>query len=211
VREIPADAVATRTSSSLDSLPPGAVFGTGSLRRRAQLAALRPDLDVRGSRGNVDTRLAKLDGGQYDAIVLAAAGLKRLGLENRIAELLAPPRMLPAPGQGALGIECRVDDNRVLDLLVKLNDPLTWAAVDAERAMLADLHGGCSAPVAAWGRVEGHRLLLDGLVADLEGRQVLRCHVSGSVDASSALGESAAEELISQGAEQIIQAAREAQ
>lgn len=205
-----ADALVARGGHSLDSLPQGAVVGTGSLRRRAQLMALRPDLVVRGIRGNVDTRLAKLDDGQYDAICLAAAGLNRLGLGGRIDDVLAPPRMLPAPGQGALGIECRATDHATISLLNELNDAPTRQAVEAERGMLAALHGGCSAPIAAWGRIEHGRLLLDGLVADLDGLKVLRASASGPIDAASEIASRAAEDLLKQGARQIIQAARDA-
>ena len=189
-------------------MPSGAVVGTGSLRRRAQLKAVRPDLEVAGIRGNVDTRLRKLDKGQYDAIVLAAAGLTRLGWEERITQRLAPPLMLPAPGQGALGIECREDDQRVRAVLSALDHPATRQATTAERAVLAALHGGCSAPIAAWGRVEGDRLLLDGLVADLEGATTIRAHGAGPVGDALAIASQVAEDLRQQDAEAIIRAAR---
>ncbi|MBX3424992.1 MAG: hydroxymethylbilane synthase [Pirellulales bacterium] len=215
-REEPVDAL---VGSPLVELPPGARVGTGSQRRQAQLRTLRPELQLAGIRGNVDTRLAKLDAGEYDAIVLAAAGLRRLGWGERIAELLAPPRMLPAPGQGALGIECREDDAAGRAALAPLDDLPTRLGVTAERAFLAALHGGCSAPVAAWGRVEGDLLRLDGLAADLNGVVVLR----GSHDreltpgvapaealaAAEQLGAELAEELIAQGAAEIIAAARQ--
>ncbi len=207
-RENPADALVTR-SASLADLPPAARIGTGSLRRRAQLLALRPDLNVLAIRGNVDTRLRKLDSGEYDAILLAAAGLSRLGWAERITELLEPPRMLPAPGQGALGIECRADDGEALSVLAPLDDQATRSSVVAERAVLAALHGGCSAPIAAWGRVEGGRLLLDGLVAELDGRSVLRAHASAPAEGSpQALGAIVAEDLLRQGAAELVAAAR---
>jgi hydroxymethylbilane synthase len=214
-REDPADALVTNISNSLEKLPRGARVGTGSLRRRAQLLHLRPDLEVHGIRGNVDTRLRKLDDGEYDAIVLAAAGLRRLGWNDRIAALLAPPQMLPAPGQGSLGIECREDDEETLSLLRdNLNDGSTRLGVLAERTILAALHGGCSAPIAAWGRVERGLLIVDGLVADIDGRTVLRSSESAEVRSSMAvaeeLGSRVADTLLQQGAAKLIEAARSA-
>jgi len=198
-------------------LPAGARVGTGSLRRRAQLLHLRPDVQVLGIRGNVDTRLRKLDAGEYDAIVLAVAGLSRLGLTGRIAERLEPPRMLPAPGQGALAIECRADDAEALSAVGQLDDADCRLATTAERVILAALHGGCSAPVAAWGRVEGDCLLVDALVADANGREVLRASGSGSIEkaehagiaVAERLGRVIADELLAQGAARLIDEARE--
>lgn len=207
-REHVADALVTNSASSLASLPPGASVGTGSLRRRAQLAHLRPDLAVVDIRGNVDTRLHKLDAGEYDAVVLAAAGLKRLGLDQRIVELLEPPRMLPAPGQGALGIECREDAKPIRDVLAQLNDDDSFHAVEAERAMLAKLHGGCLAPVGAWGRMEGGELVLDGLVANLAGTEVCRATSCGEPTNATAIGHDVADQLISMGVAEIIAEAR---
>lgn len=208
-RESPADAFVSNTAQSLVDLPPDARVGTGSLRRQAQLRHLRPDLQVVGIRGNVDTRLRKLDEGQYDAIILAAAGLRRLGWENRIQELLEPPRMMPAPGQGALGLECRADDSAIRQLLDMLDDLPSCQAVTAERSMLALLHAGCSAPVGAWGRIEGTELVLDGLVANLDGTQVLRASARGVTASGNALGRTVAEQLLAQGAAAIIEAARD--
>jgi len=190
-------------------LQPGARIGTGSLRRQSQLKHLRPDLEVVGIRGNVDTRLRKLDDREYDAILLAAAGLRRLGWEDRITELLEPPQMLPAVGQGALGIECREDDTPVRDLLNQLDHHASHQATTAERVMLALLHGGCSAPVGGWGRVEAGKLILDGLVANLAGTQVLKATVSGEIAAAEQIGQQVAEQLLAQGAAEIIAAARE--
>jgi hydroxymethylbilane synthase len=215
-REDPADALVTNVAESLEALPPGARVGTGSLRRRAQLLHLRPDLQISGIRGNVDTRLRKLDGGEYDAIVLAAAGLRRLGWGNRITSRLEPPQMLPAPGQGSLAIECREGDSEILALVGQLDDRATRLGVTAERIVLADLHGGCSAPIAAWGRVAGGRLQVDGLVADIEGRNVLRAsaaaEVAGAAKYSAALAEQlghrVATELLQQGAAELIETAR---
>jgi hydroxymethylbilane synthase len=219
-REHPADALVTNLADSLDGLPKGARVGTGSLRRRAQLLHLRPDLEIVGIRGNVDTRLRKLDEGEYDAIVLAAAGLTRLGWASRIAALLEPPPMLPAPGQGSLAVECRADDVAAIELAGQLNDGATRLSVTAERAALAALHGGCSAPIAAWGRVVGQQLLIDGLVANVDGQQVLRASATADLPAgltdsaaiaiAEQLGRRVADDLLAQGAEALIDTARQA-
>jgi hydroxymethylbilane synthase len=210
-RENPADALIAARGASLAALPAGSRVGTGSQRRVAQLLAMRPDLAVASIRGNVDTRLRKLDEGEYDAIVLAAAGLTRLGWASRITELLAPPAMLPAPGQGALAIECRGDDRVSLAAVATLDHAATRLAVTAERAVLAALHGGCSVPVAAWGRVEQNQLHVDALVAALDGKQVLRASGSTTlaVTDAEALGRRLADELLSHGAAEVIAAARE--
>jgi hydroxymethylbilane synthase len=217
-REDPADALVTNKAETLADLPRGALVGTGSLRRRAQLLHLRPDLQVVGIRGNVDTRLRKLDEGEYDAIVLAAAGLERLGWGDRIKERLSPPRMLPAPGQGALGIECREDDHDVFGFVNRhLNHHPTRIAVNAERAVLAALHGGCSAPIATWGRVDGNRVSIDALVADIDGRVVVRAARSAETIGTpehtvrvqvESLAREVADDLISQGAEALVEGAR---
>jgi hydroxymethylbilane synthase len=203
-RENPADALIGAIGALLETLPPGSRVGTGSQRRRAQLLALRPDLVMLDIRGNVDTRLRKLDEGQYDAIVLAAAGLTRLGWADRITEMLAPPRVLPAPGQGSLAIECRANDAVTLASLTPLDDSQTRAAVVAERTLLAVLEGGCSAPVAAWGRAANGELRLDGLVASLDGRQVLRAAGASKPGEAIALGTQVADELLQQGAAAIV-------
>jgi hydroxymethylbilane synthase len=207
-RENPADALIAASGSTLESLAPGSRVGTGSQRRRAQLLALRPDLVMLDIRGNVDTRLRKLDEGQYDAIVLAAAGLTRLGWADRITEMLAPPRVLPAPGQGSLAIECRTNDAVTLAALTPLDDPQTRAAVVAERTLLGVLEGGCSAPIAAWGRAARGELRLDGLVASLDGCRVLRASGESKPDDADALGARIADELLQQGAAAIVGAAR---
>lgn len=202
------DVLVSNTANSLAELPNGAKIGTGSLRRKAQLRALRGDLKITGIRGNVDTRLRKLADGEYDAIVLATAGLKRLNLAEHIVEVLAPPRMLPAPGQGALGLECHRDAHEIREFVSQLEHVETRAAVDAERAMLALLHAGCSAPVGAWARMERGSLKLDGLVASLDGQNVLRANATGSLNSAMQLGEQVAKDLLQQGAQEIIQAAR---
>ncbi|MBW3656364.1 MAG: hydroxymethylbilane synthase, partial [Gemmatimonadetes bacterium] len=198
VREDPRDVVllAPGRTSGLDALEPGARVGTSSLRRRAQLQALRPDLEVLDLRGNLNTRLAKLDRGDYDAIILAAAGVRRLGWEDRISESLDPGQWLPAVGQGALAVVCRADRPDVLDRLRALHDPLTAACTTAERALLRALEGGCQVPIGALGRVDGDRLVLDGLVADTDGTRILRVQESGPVDDAHEIGRRAADALL---------------
>ena len=208
VRERPDDALVATQFDSLDALPEGARIGTGSMRRRAQLKHHRPDLAMLDIRGNIDTRLRKLADGDYDAIILAAAGLHRLGLEGHICQLLAPPLMLPAAGQGALGIECRADDTTTQQVVSQLDHPPSRQATTAERALLAALQAGCLAPVGAWGRMSDDRLVLDAVVADLEGRQCLRASQTASPNEATALGCQVAEQLFAQGAEPIIAASR---
>lgn len=208
-REAVADALVCSRWKTLEELPQGVVVGSGSPRRKSQLLAVRPDLDIRDIRGNVDTRLAKLDAGDYDAIILATAGLSRLGFADRIAQRIPLETMLPAIGQGALGLETRQDDAPVRQRLGELDDPASHAAVDAERAMLLALRGGCLAPIAAWGRVEGGRLLLTGRVLSLDGRMRLETESSASIDAADELGRQVAESLLEQGAAKLVQAARD--
>ena len=194
---------------ALAALPRGARVGTGSLRRRAQLAALRGDLDVIQMRGNVDTRLRKLEEGEYDAIVLAAAGLARLGIAANAAPL-APDAFVPAPGQGALAIEARADDASVIELLRVLDDAASRAACAAERAFLRELGASCQVPVAAHARVlDDGGLVLDGLVASLDGSLVLRDVANGSVDRAAELGRQLADLLASRGAHDVLRAAEE--
>ena len=206
VREDPRDVVlvAPGRAGGLDALEPGARGGTSSLRRRAQLQALRPDLEVLDLRGNLNTRLAKLDRGDYDAIILAAAGVKRLGWQDRIAESLDPERWLPAVGQGALAVVARADRPEVLDRLRGLHDPHTAACTAAERALLRALEGGCQIPIGALGRVDGNRVVLDGLVADTDGSRILRVQESGSVEDAEAVGRRAADELLRRGAGEVL-------
>lgn len=207
-RESTADVLVSNRFASLDALPTAARVGSGSLRRKTQLLHLRPDLQLAEIRGNVDTRLRKLDEGEYDAIVLAEAGLKRLGLQARIASVIPRSIMLPAVGQGALGIETRADDARTRELLAPLDDFATHAAVRAERSLLAALRGGCLAPVGAFARIDGDELLLDSTVLSADGRQRLSASGRSAPDAAVALGARVAEQLIAQGASQLIAAAR---
>jgi len=208
VREATGDALVANHATSLKDLPPGARIGTGSTRRRAQLLHLRPDLNLDDVRGNVDTRLRKLDEGQYDALILAEAGLKRLGLAARIAQILPVEGMLPAVGQGALGLETRESDLRTRELIASLDDPATHAAVLAERSLLAHLRGGCLAPVGAIGRVAGDCLSLSAVVLSGDGRQRIAAAAAGSPLDALTVGITVAEALLAQGARELITAAR---
>jgi hydroxymethylbilane synthase len=203
-REDPRDAFVSNTHASLDQLPQGAVVGTSSLRRQAQLLALRPDLQIRFLRGNVQTRLRKLDDGEYDAIILAGAGLKRLKLEERITELLDITTMLPACGQGAVGIECRSDDDELNLMLLSLNEPKTSARVRAERAMNRRLEGGCQVPIGGYAELEHGVIVLHGLVARADGSEVIRGSISGYPEAAEELGIALAEDLLARGADAIL-------
>jgi hydroxymethylbilane synthase len=203
-REDPRDALVSNRYRSLAELPAGARVGTSSLRRQAQIRAAHPGLAVDTLRGNVNTRLRKLDEGQYDAIVLAAAGLKRLGLGSRIAALLSPEESLPAVGQGALGLETLTVREDVAALLVCLNDAETAACVRAERAMSRALQGGCQAPIGGYARVEAGRLRLTAFVSDLEGVRFYRAEAWGEMHAPEALGQEVAEALLAQGADRVL-------
>ncbi|MCA9271023.1 MAG: hydroxymethylbilane synthase [Planctomycetales bacterium] len=207
-REANSDALVSVAHASLDALPRQAKVGTGSLRRQSQLLFARPDLHVTDIRGNVDTRLAKLDAGEYDAIVLAEAGLKRLGLADRIRQVLPREVVLPAVGQGALGIECRCDDEATNAALKRLDDAATHASVVAERALLAALRGGCMAPVGAWGRMEDGQLRLEAVVLSAHGSE--RRYAEGVAPAEDAaeLGERVAQSLLDAGAGELIKASR---
>jgi hydroxymethylbilane synthase len=207
-RESPCDAFISNQFAALEQLPRGARVGTGSRRRQSQLLHVRPDVLVRDIRGNVETRLQKLDAGDYDAILLAEAGLNRLGLVDRITQRLPPTTMLPAVGQGALGLETREDDEATMAVVRQLDDANTHASVFAERTLLAALRGGCLAPIGAWGRVVDQRLYLDAAVLSADGVTRLGASVSGDVGSAAALGEEAAGQLIEQGAAELITGAR---
>jgi hydroxymethylbilane synthase len=203
-----ADALICRDGRMLAELPPGAAIGTGSLRRRAQLWHVRSDLRMLDVRGNVDTRLRKLADGDYDALILAHAGLLRLGLDRQITEILSDEIMLPAVGQGALGIEIRADDTELDILLKPLDDAETRAAATAERAMLAALRGGCLAPVGAKGEVTAGKLRLRGVVLSGDGSRRLAAEQTGSPADAASIGEQVAEDLLAQGAADVIAATR---
>ncbi len=208
-REDPRDAFVSRRFERLADLPQGARVGTSSLRRQCQLTARRPDLDIQPLRGNVNSRLAKLDSGEFDAILLAAAGLMRLGFEARIRSRLSIDESLPAIGQGAVGIECRQDDARVLALLAPLHHPDTAARVAAERAMNRRLQGGCQVPIAGHALLKGDELWLRGLVGTPDGTCLLVAEQAAARAQAEELGRQVADELIAQGAHAILQALAE--
>jgi hydroxymethylbilane synthase len=210
-REDVRDALVSRTGAGLGALPPGARVGTSSLRRQSQLRNYRADLEVAELRGNVDTRLGKLDRGDYDAIVLAKAGLDRLGLAQRITEILAVEVSLPAAGQGALTVEARADDTDLLERLKQLDHAETRASVAAERALLAALGGGCQIPVGAWARIENGELVLDAAVLSPDGSDCLRRQAAGSADRPEELGRNLAAALIANGADRILAARGQAE
>lgn len=207
-RESPADAFLSRSVQSLQELSPQARVGTGSLRRQAQLMHMRPDLICENIRGNVDTRVRKLDDGEFDAIVLAEAGLKRLGLATRITQLLPLDVMLPAVGQGALGIECRADDARTRATLQVIDDADAHAAVLSERSLLAHLRGGCLAPIGALGQIQNGVLRLVAVVLSADGKQRLIASEAAAPGDASALGRRVAENLLGQGAADLIATSR---
>jgi len=203
-RDDPRDAFVSSRYASLDELPDGAVVGTSSLRREAQIRARYPQLVVKPLRGNLDTRLGKLDRGEYDAIILAAAGLRRLRLEERIRGLLEPEVSLPSAGQGALGIEILESRTDLAAWLQALSCPETTACALAERAVSRVLGGSCQVPLAAYARVDGDRLMVDALVAEPDGTRIIRSHKAGQASDANHLGETAARELLAQGAEAIL-------
>ena len=205
-REDPRDAFVSNTYASLDALPAGSVVGTSSLRRQAQLLARRPDLKIQFLRGNVNTRLAKLDAGDYDAIILAAAGLIRLGFEERIRSSISAEDSLPAGGQGAVGIECRTADSEIHALLAPLHHRDTALRVTAERALNKHLNGGCQVPIACYAVLEGEQLWLRGLVGQPDGGLLLRADNRAPVAEAEQLGVQVAEALLAQGAAAILQA-----
>ena len=196
------DALISKNSYTLAALPTGASVGTSSLRRGAQILSLRPDLRIQSLRGNVDTRLRKALDGQYDAIILAGAGLTRLGLEGHVTEWLSLDVMLPAPGQGALAVQCRADDRTTLDLLAPLEDDSTRKAVTAERAFLSGLGGGCSVPVAAYASVSDQIITLTGLIISEDGKKAI--HVNRAGTEAGRLGNDLAQRAIAQGANEIL-------
>lgn len=205
-REDPADAFVSNHYQSIDELPQGARLGTSSLRRKSQMQAYRPDLNIIDLRGNVGTRLGKLDAGEYDAIILAASGLKRLGLASRIRQTIDTQLSLPAVGQGALGLECRVNDNAVLELIAPLADAATDVCIRAERAFNKTLHGGCQVPIAGFAILEGAGIFLQGRVGNPDGSVLLKAEVRGAPENAEDLGRQLAQALLDQGAGPLLAA-----
>jgi len=203
-REDPRDAFVSNNHSRLEELPQGSVVGTSSLRRQCQLADRRPDLKIVPLRGNVNTRLRKLDEGEFDAIILAAAGLIRLGYEQRITSYIETEDSLPAIGQGAIGIECRADDERVNALIKPLHDADTACCVEAERAMNHRLMGGCQVPIAGFAVLNNGKLFMRGLVGEPDGSRIMRTEISAPAGEAEALGIAVAEDLLGQGADQVL-------
>lgn len=198
------DAFVSNKYGSFEELPLGAVVGTSSLRRKAQLLAKRPDLEIRDLRGNVDTRLRKLDEGLYDAIILAAAGLERLGHGDRISSLIPADVCLPAVGQGALAIEARTEDKEVRDMLSFLNDLHTKQATDAERAFLGLLEGGCQVPIGVHANVEGENIRIEAIIAALDGSTILRDTINGKADDAVSLGQQLGKKMLAAGGQEIL-------
>lgn len=198
------DAFVSNKYASFSELPQGAVLGTSSLRRKAQLLAVRPDLKIVDLRGNVDTRLRKLDEGQMDAIILAAAGLERLGHADRIREIIPTTVCLPAVGQGALAIECRSDNKEVRDMLAFLNDLPTKQATDAERAFLGLIEGGCQVPIGVHAEVENNNVKIEAVIASLDGSKVLRNNITGPAVNAAELGRKLGQQMLAEGGEQIL-------
>lgn len=203
-REDVRDALVAREAGSLDDLPAGARLGTSSRRRASQLRHYRKDLVITDLRGNLDTRLRKLQEGEYDAIIVAAAGVRRLGLESQITQYLSPDMCLPSPGQGALAIEAREDDDFTRGLLKVLDDPAAHRATGAERAFLGRLEGGCQIPIGAYAQIEDGRMVLDGMVASINGDTLVRSRIDGPADDWQRLGEQLAERVLELGAGEIL-------
>lgn len=203
-REDPRDAFVSNNFASLDALPRNAIVGTSSLRRRCQLAEIRPDLEIKELRGNVNTRLKKLDEGDYHAIILASAGLKRLQMQDRIREIMATQLMLPAIAQGAIGVECRQGDSDIETLLAPLNDDITQQRVLAERAMNARLQGGCQVPIGGYAEIEQGVIVVRGLVGRPDGSEIVHGVISGRPQDGEELGDVLGQDLLSRGADAIL-------
>jgi hydroxymethylbilane synthase len=206
-REDPRDCLISRKGRTLNNLPPGARVGTSSLRRQAQIRHHRPDLEAVDLRGNVDTRLKKLDAGEFDAIVLAMAGVNRLGATGRVTQVLKSDVMLPAVGQGALGIETRAGDSQTSEMVAALDDPETRACISAERALLHELQGGCQVPLGAWARFAGGELLLEAAVFSADGKEVVRGEERGSPTDAAGAGKRLGKVLLEAGADKLLRLA----
>ena len=204
-REDPRDALVSERVDNISRLPEGASVGTSSLRRQSQLLHLRPDLDIRPLRGNVETRLKRIEEGKFQAIILATAGLNRLGLAHRISAHIDPAEMLPAVGQGAIGIQCRLDDRELIENLAGLNHPATKSQVDAERGFSRQLGGSCQSPIAGHAVLDGDNLVLTGRVAMPDGSLIIEGRKSGKIDDAPRIGFELAQELLKQGADEILE------
>jgi hydroxymethylbilane synthase len=204
-REDVRDCLVAANGATLGGLRQGARVGTGSLRRQAQLRRIRPDLDVRDLRGNVDTRLRKVESGEYDAVMVAKAGLDRLGLSDRITETMSPEVFLPAVGQGAVAVECRLKDTEASDLVSGLDDGETRTAIIAERALLSALHGGCQVPLGAWARIERGELVLEACVCSVDGQQYIKQRATAAPEQAAELGGHMATLLMEAGAQNILE------
>ncbi len=199
------DCLVAKNGATLASLRQGARIGTGSLRRQAQLKHIRPDVDVRDLRGNVDTRLRKMESGEYDAVMLAKAGLDRLGLSDRITEIFSPEEFLPAVGQGAIAVECRLKDTEAADIVGGLDDPETRTAIIAERALLSAIQGGCQVPLGAWARIEKGELVMEACVCSADGQQYIKQRATATPEQASELGGHMARLLVEAGAQNILE------
>jgi len=204
-REDVRDCLVAANGATVASLRQGARVGTGSLRRQAQLLRMRPDLDVRDLRGNVDTRLRKVESGEYEAVMLAKAGLDRLGLSNRITEIMSPETFLPAVGQGAIAVECRLKDTEASEMVSGLDDAESRTAIIAERALLSALHGGCQVPLGAWARIERGELVLEACVCSADGVQFIKQRATAPPEQAAELGGHMAKLLIEAGAQNILE------
>ena len=204
-RTDPFDAFVSNKYKSLNELPKGAKIGTSSLRRRAQLLAIRPDLQIENLRGNVNTRLQKLDSGNFDALILATAGLKRLGYQSKIVEILSPDVMLPAVGQGPLAIETLKNNFKICDMLKFLDDKNTRAVTNTERAFLRVVEGGCQVPVGFYAQIENNKITADAVIASLDGKKIIRDKISGPIEEAEYIGEDLANKLLYTGGQEILQ------
>jgi hydroxymethylbilane synthase len=206
----PRDVMVSGAGYDLDSLPKGAKLGTSSLRRRSQVVALRPDLEIVDVRGNLDTRMNKAENGELDAVILAAAGITRLGWADRITHYIDPSQMVSAVGQGAIGIEIRSDDDFMVGVCEKITDADTLTCVKAERVVMRMLEGGCQVPIGAYARIESGKLVMDAFVGSVDGQRIIRDYMEGAVDDPEALGEAMVERLLELGAHAILEEIRNA-
>jgi hydroxymethylbilane synthase len=206
----PRDVIVSGAGYNLDTLPHGARLGTSSLRRRSQVKALRPDLEIVDVRGNLDTRMRKAENGELDAVILASAGITRMGWADRITHYIEPEQMVSAVGQGAIGIEIREDDEFMRHAMEAIGHPATMECVTAERVVMNKLEGGCQVPIGAYARIEGDHMVMDGFVGSVDGTTVLRAQLSGSIEDPVGLGDTMVAALIDRGADKVLAAVREA-